>query len=562
MERSSPFDCIQMVRFYFDKILSFVKESKKYFTLLLDDKTTEIISVIYNMKDLTEKNIISVLNIKNKIDKKCEFDAIVFMSPSDASVKSLIYEISDPNFVGYYLYLSSEISERKLEKLAMNDISNIIKNVVEFNCEYVALNSSLFSLNLRYNPKLCSFAEYNDNIILGIKSFLLSGRIKPDICFSTTYDSTRILAESLSTIISKDNTFQFASNKDSYLLLLVDRREDAITPLLTKWTYQSIIHELFDFSNNICDLNIKTEKKSYTLSELDDNFYALHKYSDYGVLCDSIKMCVKEFSKEKESSTKSSGSIEQMKTIIQMIPEMTKKNEIISKHMNIIPEISNIIEKRHLLKLSELEQKLIKDDNLMDSMKIMSDFISDTSNNYDNYDMLKLVLIFALHHKSNKYLNIKTLKNMLINRGTFARPTVLAGSSRDCISENDIKIIDFMLEHCCSGTKKLDFFSKLMHVNVHSIMESTNILTHHKSLIYNVLKQLAKNKLNKLNYVTHKLHPVIQYSKVIVFMIGGCTYEEVVEIQSLQSKLPFQVVIGGTSVVNSKQFIDDIKNFM
>jgi len=44
--------------------------------------------------------------------------------------------------------------------------------------------------------------------------------------------------------------------KDSRCLLLItDRREDPITPLLSQWTYQAMLHELIGINENRVDLN-------------------------------------------------------------------------------------------------------------------------------------------------------------------------------------------------------------------------------------------------------------------------------------------------------------------
>ncbi|XP_665303.1 hypothetical protein, partial [Cryptosporidium hominis TU502] len=37
---------------------------------------------------------------------------------------------------------------------------------------------------------------------------------------------------------------------ESTILLILDRREDPVTPLLTQWTYHAMIHELLEIKNN------------------------------------------------------------------------------------------------------------------------------------------------------------------------------------------------------------------------------------------------------------------------------------------------------------------------
>lgn len=37
--------------------------------------------------------------------------------------------------------------------------------------------------------------------------------------------------------------------------LILDRREDPATPLLSQWTYQAMVHELLGMENNMVDLS-------------------------------------------------------------------------------------------------------------------------------------------------------------------------------------------------------------------------------------------------------------------------------------------------------------------
>ena len=39
------------------------------------------------------------------------------------------------------------------------------------------------------------------------------------------------------------------------LLLLIDRRDDPVTPLLNQWTYQAMVHELLGINNNRVDIS-------------------------------------------------------------------------------------------------------------------------------------------------------------------------------------------------------------------------------------------------------------------------------------------------------------------
>ncbi|MCO5591076.1 hypothetical protein L7F22_045053 [Adiantum nelumboides] len=46
----------------------------------------------------------------------------------------------------------------------------------------------------------------------------------------------------------------------SPLLLVIDRRDDPVTPLLNQWTYQAMVHELIGIKDN--KVNIKEASKT------------------------------------------------------------------------------------------------------------------------------------------------------------------------------------------------------------------------------------------------------------------------------------------------------------
>jgi vacuolar protein sorting-associated protein 45 len=528
--------------------------------LMLDDKTSEIISVIYNMRKLVETNIVSAINIKNKIESKYTFKVIIFITPIDENINLLTEELKNPNFTEYYLFFSSEITDEKLEKIAANDKFNLVKSVIEFNCEFIALSPLLFTLNLDYNPVVSienmrdvKIKKYMDDILLGLTNFLLSAKVKPDICYSSSIESTQILSSCLIDIFrTKREAFHFGTNGDNTLLLLVDRCQDPITPLLTKWTYQSMIHELIGLKNNVCTIESSGKTLTLPLSEFDDNFYSANMYSNYGFFCESINKYVEDLEKEKKKLTEST-EIDSMRKTIQLIPEITKKTEIMNRHMSIIAKLHDIVTHRDLLTVSAIEQKCIKEGNMIEDYKDLSSLI--TNKAITNEDVLKVALIYILCHETKKDAKIEEIKRMLFSRG---------------IKMSELEIIDSMLKYSGNKTKKNDFFSSFMlYDKLTSMFDTTeqtiNLLTQNKPLICDIVEQIAKNKLTDSKYPIHKLNSKYTtktsssvYSKVIIFMIGGCTFEEVVKLEMMRSKLPFEIVIGSTSVVNSKEFLSNV----
>ena len=50
--------------------------------------------------------------------------------------------------------------------------------------------------------------------------------------------------------------FDFRPTQVAPLLLILDRRNDPVTPLLSQWTYQAMVHELLGIQNGRVDLSL------------------------------------------------------------------------------------------------------------------------------------------------------------------------------------------------------------------------------------------------------------------------------------------------------------------
>ena len=55
---------------------------------------------------------------------------------------------------------------------------------------------------------------------------------------------------------SESSLFDFRLTQVPPLLLILDRRNDPVTPLLSQWTYQAMVHELLGIHNGRVDLSL------------------------------------------------------------------------------------------------------------------------------------------------------------------------------------------------------------------------------------------------------------------------------------------------------------------
>lgn len=82
-------------------------------------------------------------------------------------------------------------------------------------------------------------------------------------------------------LTKESGLFEFRRTDIQPLLLVLDRREDAITPLLNQWTYQAMVHELLGIQNNRVSLESvpgNNDMKEVVLSAVQDEFYAAVRF--------------------------------------------------------------------------------------------------------------------------------------------------------------------------------------------------------------------------------------------------------------------------------------------
>ena len=90
-----------------------------------------------------------------------------------------------------------------------------------------------------------------------------------------------------------------------------------------------------------------------------------------------------------------------------------------------------------------------------------------------------------------------------------------------------------------------------------------NVYTQHTSLLESTLQNLVKGRLREQQYpfVEGGGSTKDKPQDVIIFMIGGATYEEAKMIAGINATTPgIRVVMGGTSIHNAASFLEEVRD--
>jgi hypothetical protein len=199
----------------------------------------------------------------------------------------------------------------------------------------------------------------------------------------------------------------------------MDRRNDPMTPLLSQWTYQAMIHELLEIRNGRVDLShlkdSSLETKEIVLSSEQDSFFKANMYLNLGDLGQNIKQYVDNY-QEKHNSTKEINSITDMKRFVEEYPEFKKLAGNVSKHVTLVGELSKLVNEFKLLDYGELEQSLAVTNSANNHAKMVESCLSDP--NVPNEFKVRIVLLYAIRYektipnKISQFVEILRLLNV------------------------------------------------------------------------------------------------------------------------------------------------------
>lgn len=577
--------------------------------LILDSETTQILSLLFTHSYLLEKEILLTTTITDSTIFAQETDpdgsvqpshlrhmkVIYLIKPTHENISLISNELREAHFKEYHIFFTNRVSEDFLERLAKSDIFELVSNVYEYFVDILALSDCLFSINApiteiystpnisqTYNPP-GSATHKTPNIsgiynAAGSETYNPAGsetRVDPDlssaqltaivssiysICCLTNqvpsivYKQGSLLCKGIATklqaqlnnnsvnlqhIIQRYKKFESDGQGDACdgpsagpstgpsngcLLLILDRRDDCVTPILNQWTYQAMIHELIGLNNN----KVKVKDVEYVLN---DEFYTKHLYSEFADVEADLNQLISD-SKHTDSKHK----IQDINKLLEMLPTQSKIQTQVAKHITILHHLSTIIQGRKLLNTGLIEQDIVSSPKPTDLLQDVVDVIGNKG--IDEYERFRLAAIYSLYGG-----DVKDHLRMAKMDGYVERIGELEGWGAEQVQVEQ------------------GLFASLASLGR---QDSTSPYLKHKSRLYYLLNNILKGRLSSKKYCILPNVYDIEYSfklkpaSIIVFMVGGATYAEARDCHTLATNTGTSILLGGTSIINSRQFISQV----
>uniref|UniRef100_A0A8C1UTP8 Vacuolar protein sorting-associated protein 45 n=1 Tax=Cyprinus carpio TaxID=7962 RepID=A0A8C1UTP8_CYPCA len=520
--------------------------------LLMDKETTSIVSVVYTQSEILQKEVYLFERIDSQNrDNMKHLKAICFLRPSKENVEHLIQELRRPKYSVYFIYFSNVISKSEIKALAEADEQEVVAEVQEYYGDFIAVNPHLFSLNLQGVSRGRSWEpSVLPRVTQGLTSVLLALKKCPMIRYQLSSDMSKRLAESIKQIITKEyELFDFRKTEVPPLLLILDRSDDAITPLLNQWTYQAMVHELLGLNNNRIDLSgvpgISKDLREVVLSAENDEFYANNLYLNFGEIGTNIKNLMEDFQKKKPKDKQKLESISDMKAFVDNYPQFKKMSGTVSKHVTVVGELSRLVSERQLMEVSEVEQELACQSDHSSAQQNVRRLLQNPR--VSEIDAVRLVMLYALRYEKHS---------------SSILPSLLEELNRKGVSERHRKMIKAVVEYGGKRIRGSDLIAPTDAVAItkqffKGLKGVENVYAQHQPLLHDTLDQLIKGRLKDSQFPY--LGPSSLRDRpqdIIVFIIGGATYEEALTVYNLNRTMPgVRIVLGGTTIHNTKRSV-------
>ena len=546
---------------YIESMISNVKDMK---AIIFDSETQVIFSLEFS-KSLALKQEIFLFESIDKIqtEQKLNLNGIFFIRPTTSNLEHLKRILQSTNFKEINLFFTNQLTDDYLQKIAQYDINMQVKNVQEIYLDYYIINSNVFHLNLescisnldmkpieRWEPY---DSQMFDRVYQGLISACLSNRMKPIIKSVKGSTLCQKLGKKLATFF--DDNYEFIRKECGQnfngILLLYDRKEDPISPLINQWTYQAQLHEILGIKNNVIELkkgDVNDKPEKYVISDVEsiDKFYSKYKFADYGTVANAVQQEADKLKNENDMLNKES-SIEELRKIIDQLPEKKKESMAITKHYKLFYSISEYVTKHKLMDLSKIEQDISVNDNKKEQFNQIVQIISDPK--VQHLDKCKLYLLYMLRYENDSSVN--NLKNIMIEN-----------KLGDWVSYGDA-----LLKYAGKQKRSLDCFqdkdilSKGKKFLMNALGQGNeNAFMQHISYLNGIVERLLKGRSRENETFNINLNSMNEpkVNNLIIFVFGGITFEETRDLTLLGNQLGVNIICGGTNIINSKSFLAEM----
>ena len=427
--------------------------------LILDEKSSHLISNYFTMADLISKGIFSI-ELLRKLRKPFEtYQAIYIISNTPESIDLLVkdfdYNSDDKEHFSFYknchLYLIDPLTKnRNIFNSMMNEyFLRKIKTFKEIFFDFIALDRNLYYFGEEYNfnPIYQLFFlqdnQLQNNIcIKKLYSICLMTQTFPNIIYFIHDANCKYIAENLSQKLETYYTNQKKIVKNG-TLLITSRLLDLPGPIQFDLNYDHLLFESYknnsDSEKKMINIDLQGNGKKKIILDHNDILYDKYRLLN---IYDVLNTLPTDLDKFNSSDIAKINKVSQMESLNEMDQAIKNFNDyqymtrLFSQHLDIAKRVNENCQKRNIMNLVDLQSTIMagQDDNGSKvPIQELNSRISKNKEHFTKSDIMRLLFLMRYYNPDNDINEITD--NM---------------SNKMDITGDNLKMIEFFSPERCS----------------------------------------------------------------------------------------------------------------
>ena len=427
--------------------------------LILDEKSSHLISNYFTMADLISKGIFSI-ELLRKLRKPFEtYQAIYIISNTPESIDLLVkdfdYNSDDKEHFSFYknchVYLIDPLTKnRNIFNSMMNEyFLRKIKTFKEIFFDFIALDRNLYYFGEEYNFNpiyqlffLQDNKLQNNICIKKLYSICLMTQTFPNIIYFIHDSNCKYIAENLSQKLETYYTNQKKIVKNG-TLLITSRLLDLPGPIQFDLNYDHLLFESYknnsDSEKKMINIDLQGNGKKKIILDHNDILYDKYRLLNIYDVLNTLPTDLDKFNSSdiaKVNKVSQMESLNEMDQAIKNFNDYQYMTKLFSQHLDIAKRVNENCQKRNIMNLVDLQSTIMagQDDNGSKvPIQELNSRISKNKEHFTKSDIMRLLFLMRYYNPDN---DINEITDNMSNKMN--------------ITGDNLKMIEFFSPERCS----------------------------------------------------------------------------------------------------------------
>jgi len=550
--------------------------------MLVDKMSMKMVSSSIKMHQLSAEGVTIVETLEKVREPMPSMEAIYLISPTEESVNTLISDYKHtnrPQYKAAHVYFTQVIPDTLFKMISKSEAAKKIKSLVEVNISFNPYESQVFTLDASISESLCYSSTRKSGCLEKLAEQLATlcstlGEY-PSIRYRADGDYTKdlamILQERLAAYKEDEPTMGEGSEKAKSQLIILDRGFDITSTLLHELTFQAMALDLLEVENDVYKYEASQGVVKEVILDENDDLWEELRHQHIAVVSQNVTKKLKKFNSDKKiQSSNDKNSIRDLAQMIKKMPQHQAELAKFSTHLHLAEECMKNYQ-GYIDKLCKVEQDLAMGtdadgEKIKDQMRNIVPVLLDQ--NVTINDKIRIILLYIQSKNGISEENLTKLlqhaqipesKTLAIRNMSQLGVNVVLDGSRGQMGS--MKRKERVTEQTYQMSRWTPQVKDIVEDAIDGKLDNNQFpFLSDQRQGANKTKAPASNRYGRWHKDKAE-QGRNNISRIIVFILGGCSYSEARAVYEVtKERSAWEVILGGdTQVLTPEKFLENVQ---